>query len=741
MSRTTLLACNKHSWRYGIIGCYTTIIATAANATPNSDNFNEILNLSLEELLSIRIEGASVRTVGFSIVPESANPFNQNLSRTPASVEIIEQNTIRARGLKNVIEAAENLVGVISGDTPGDPYSFSMRGFSGNSVNLLYDGISLGLSSLNMRPLGTYNLERIEIIKGASSLHGGEGGAGGAINLISSKPTLNESQKSNALISYGNYNSSTINLDIAGPLTTDSAYRVVIANNMSDGWIYDTYSNSLNITASTVTQLSDSTSLDFSIQYFDDRLPAYWGTPLIPRDIATKELKSVVSTDNGTVLDAATRFTNYNVDDHIIDSDNLWLRSTLNWQLTDSIKNKTTLYHFGADRHWRNAESYSFDIDSQQIERDRFLVTHDRNLNGLQSEFAWQNTVFGLQNQSNLSLEYSDGTLARQIGFDINNPFVDLVDIYHPDAGTFGKVDTRHDNMKTEISALVIDDELQLDRQWQLNLVGRYENIGVTRLRYNFANELIARTSLDKDFQQASYRIGLVHSVTENISSYIQFAKQHDPLESDFPSVYNLDNFESSNITQQEIGVKANLLDSKLQISTSIYRLTKLSKLQLADIQPERNEQKSQGAEIAASASISDDLRIGGNFSYIDAEFGHYIDPNTETDISGNTPTNVPHQSASIWSSVKPFTNNPLEIGGGLNYISSRFANTQNTIELQSYTLTNVFAAYTTADYRIALNIRNLTNKVYAPWSDINYPNQIQLGAPRTYEVSFQMKF
>jgi iron complex outermembrane receptor protein len=253
MSRRILLACNKHSWLYGIVGCYTTIIALTANATPNSDNINEILSLSLEELLSIRIEGASVRTVGFSIAPESANPFNLNLSRTPASVEIIEQNTIRARGLKNVIEAAENLVGVISGDTPGDPYSFSMRGFSGNSVNLLYDGISLGLSSLNMRPLGTYHLERLEIIKGASSLHGGEGGAGGAINLISSKPTLNGSQKSSALISYGNYNSSTINLDVAGPLTTDSAYRVVIANNMSEGWIYDTHSNSLNITASTVT--------------------------------------------------------------------------------------------------------------------------------------------------------------------------------------------------------------------------------------------------------------------------------------------------------------------------------------------------------------------------------------------------------------------------------------------------------------------------------------------------------
>jgi hypothetical protein len=37
---------------------------------------------------------------------------------------------------------------------------------------------------------------------------------------------------------------------------------------------------------------------------------------------------------------------------------------------------------------------------------------------------------------------------------------------------------------------------------------------------------------------------------------------------------------------------------------------------------------------------------------------------------------------------------------------------------------------------RVSLRVRNLTNAVYAAWSDTTYPDQILLGAPRTYEIA-----
>jgi iron complex outermembrane receptor protein len=37
--------------------------------------------------------------------------------------------------------------------------------------------------------------------------------------------------------------------------------------------------------------------------------------------------------------------------------------------------------------------------------------------------------------------------------------------------------------------------------------------------------------------------------------------------------------------------------------------------------------------------------------------------------------------------------------------------------------------------------VRNLADKKYAIWSDPFYPDQILLGAPRSYEISAALKF
>jgi iron complex outermembrane receptor protein len=42
---------------------------------------------------------------------------------------------------------------------------------------------------------------------------------------------------------------------------------------------------------------------------------------------------------------------------------------------------------------------------------------------------------------------------------------------------------------------------------------------------------------------------------------------------------------------------------------------------------------------------------------------------------------------------------------------------------------------------RLTFRVRNLTDKLYAAWGDPSYPDQILLGAPRSYEVSAAFKF
>jgi iron complex outermembrane receptor protein len=42
---------------------------------------------------------------------------------------------------------------------------------------------------------------------------------------------------------------------------------------------------------------------------------------------------------------------------------------------------------------------------------------------------------------------------------------------------------------------------------------------------------------------------------------------------------------------------------------------------------------------------------------------------------------------------------------------------------------------------RVRFRVRNITNAVYAQWSDPGLPDQVLLGAPRTFELSASAKW
>ena len=47
----------------------------------------------------------------------------------------------------------------------------------------------------------------------------------------------------------------------------------------------------------------------------------------------------------------------------------------------------------------------------------------------------------------------------------------------------------------------------------------------------------------------------------------------------------------------------------------------------------------------------------------------------------------------------------------------------------------------TVENTRVTFRLRNVTDKRYAVWSDPNYPDQVFLGVPRTYEIETSFNF
>ncbi|MDC3267344.1 TonB-dependent receptor, partial [Gammaproteobacteria bacterium] len=67
------------------------------------------------------------------------------------------------------------------------------------------------------------------------------------------------------------------------------------------------------------------------------------------------------------------------------------------------------------------------------------------------------------------------------------------------------------------------------------------------------------------------------------------------------------------------------------------------------------------------------------------------------------------------------------------------------------YTLLNLFATWSSENYRVSARVNNVTDEIYVPWSDVFYlhqndpgwlyANQMMLASPRTFELGVEFTF
>ncbi|WDE03069.1 TonB-dependent receptor [Thalassomonas viridans] len=695
--------------------------------------------LSLKALLEIDIAGAAVRDLGLGQAIKTANAFELTGMQLPLSVEVINNSTMRARGLKSVTEAAEHLVGVISGESPAEPSSFSMRGFIRDSVIILRDGIRLGPASMTMRPHNTFNLQQVEIIKGPSSLHFAPPTASGVINMITKKPVIGQESATEVFAAYSRFDTSEWGVGRSGPVGEKFAYRFDINRATSNGWVEDTDSHSLNITAAFRWQYSPSLDFMLSFDYLDDDLPAYWGTPLVPASFSQAPISGIIKTDNGSVLDQQLRFTNYNIGDQRSDSEHLWSKVIASWQPSSMVKVKNTLFHFSADRAWKNAESYVFNPQTRLIDRDRFFVFHDHEFYGNQLDINVEHLLGEFEHKLSVGLDYARTDFERARGF----PDGDSVDPYHPVAGLFGPLEKRLSPTKIDEFAIMVENALFLNDNWHVSLGLRKDFIDTTRDNLDENGDFIAVDSFKRTFKPTSYRLASSYQLTDNMSVYGQFSIGHDPVGSNIYLVNANENFDFTDINQYELGIKAVAADGKVEITSAVYKTKRENILLLVthDTVGNSGSQVAKGIEFAASARLTENSRVGGNFAYTRAKYEDYMDPDFGVDASGNTPPNVPKWGANAWFSINNIAGLQVELGGGVRYIGKRHTNFENTVTLKDYFVVNAFAAYTVDNIRLSVNARNILDEEYAPWGDIFYPSQIGIAPPRSVELSFQARF
>jgi iron complex outermembrane receptor protein len=158
-----------------------------------------------------------------------------------------------------------------------------------------------------------------------------------------------------------------------------------------------------------------------------------------------------------------------------------------------------------------------------------------------------------------------------------------------------------------------------------------------------------------------------------------------------------------------------------------------------------------QGIEFASAIRPTDQWKLFANIALVQSKYDNFVDAFTGEDFSGKTPPNVPRIIVNAGASYRLPLWVPVEIGASVRHVGARFNNDDNLVTMNAYTTADAFVFFDIeraqfpalyADKtRIAFRVRNLTDKRYAAWGDPGYPDQVILGAPRSYEVSANFKF
>ncbi|TIX51682.1 TonB-dependent receptor [Alteraurantiacibacter aquimixticola] len=657
-----------------------------------------------------------------------------SILETPATVSVVDGDDIRARGDIAIVDAVSRAPGVTNAGNPGNAgLTFAVRGFSGQgSVLQLYDGVRLFPNNGSISfPSDPWNVERIEVLSGPSSVLFGQGALGGVVNVIPKGPN-SERYESDAEAGYGSQDTWHVAGGAGGPLGDMFAFRADVSYRESDGFVDRGESDNLAISGALEFKPSEDFSLTLRNDFGNANPTKYFGTPLIDGE-----------------LDTSIREENYNVGDATMRYRDNRTALKLDWQVSDTVSIANTAYYITSNRKWRNLETYADAGEGLIYRADNYGIIHDVDQYGSQGHAALASTFGGGVSNDLLigyDVNYFELNYSHQFASEYQE---DLVPVTGFDPGLFldtvGLIPRYHTDTMTW--AIYAEDRLAITEQLSLaagirheeNKVGRwnwvYDDSGTTIVGDTPA--LNGGADAYKKLSSTTWRVGAVYQPVETISLYAQYATAVDPLGTLTTFSGSASQFQLTYADgyQYEAGVKGLFMDGRGSFTLAAYRLVKqnlFSQTVPGGAIEQVGQRSSQGIEASLDLALPAGFGFSANGTVLDANFDEF------DGFEDNTPAGVPEAAANLelrWNGGDRFS-----ARANLRYVGRRFTDNANAFRVPAYTVVDLGASYAVTDnFAVDLRLYNLFDEDYA---FSTYGNeQWILGRPRSVDVTLRASF
>ena len=727
------------------------------------------------DLGTILLEEDNLQLQTVEIIGRARTDYNSEYSFSASKVAISNRELPQAISSvtkefisdRQAFQLADAVKAVSSVTSTGDYNHFNIRGITqaedGQSIN--------GMRTRQyyfLQPI-TSHIERVEVIKGPSSVTFSSADPGGTVNMVTKKPL--DQARSEVALTTGGFSTIRGAADFTGPLNREKTllYRFNTAFQEAQSFRDLVQNNAFLITPSISYLPNSTTALNAEMIYTSGVGNLDRGQPIFGRINGEFDLNSTSTS------------TNVGASNDYYKSRELMLMASFAKSFADNVRfnasyMKQTWNEDLAEHRTENRAAVDIEGNAiptlaamRYVERQQFWDTDNINaflnidLDG--GNFTnkvligydgsrWVRTIGGGQNTARRYLR-TDGSVGN---FDPANPdafqtmTVDGVVMPRPNVPHFDLANPSNGIRVTkdyvfgqfEIPAnFTATDGIYIQNQFKIGKLSTLLN-----LRYEWFTDIFDYEGDEQEFNNEAFipRIGVTYELTNSLSAYATYLEGFQPqtntvtlspaTEGHFwaASPGNFDPLESD---LKEIGMKGSFFNGRLTGNFALYDITQRNVLSgdPYDLENliETGEQQSRGFEIDGSGYVLPNLQIIASYAYADTEVLDHGDP----EFVGQRIGGAPQHSANFWGRLD-FESESLKglgVGLGLQYSGDKYSwyaySADGRLLLPEYTVLDgaIYYRPTNSNLQLVLKVNNITDKNY--WAGALNQFRLAPGAPR----------
>lgn len=651
-------------------------------------------------------EGPQVSVITLEEVVVTATRDTEEIRKVPANISVITTEQIEKSGATTIPEVLDKLESVQFRSYSGNSSQafIDTRGFGGDNpfgkTLIMLDGRRLNrpdMASINWLQIPLNNVERIEVVRGASAVLYGDAAIGGVINIITKKGE--GKPKFNASIMAGSYGLHDERVGVtgsAGKLT----YALTGENNFNSGYRerskYSSQGGGFDVGYDANEFFN--VSLGLSFNKTDYQMPGALTKSQMEQDRrqyqpATPANWASAAPDD----DGSDKYTNVN----------LGIRSFLG-----SFGQTDVNFLYGRKNLQTNMPSYSF---------NKFSNT-DADTYGITPKYILAKDIFSFKNKLILGLDY------------YHEPY--KKDIFSNRERT---IKTNWADLTKDSLGYYIRDEFSLLKNLILNAGYRSEQATIEASNTDAITPANNFQDRNKTYNAEAYEAGLTWLAGKQSKIFAKVATVYRIPFLDEVASFNgfggelfLNNLEKEKGISMEAGTEFHPF-SNLKIGITLFRIDMEDEIQYVYVTPwsgyNQNVGKTRhdGAEFSLSYLWEKHARLYGNFSYHMATFENGGNYKKELPLVPNRMANAGLELYLPWN---------LTVRPEVRYVSNAFLsgdNDNNTEKLEAYTLYNLYLSYKPAVGKVNVTaffgVENLTDEKYSSFGSDN----VSWGGINTY--------